>query len=85
MSSSSVNQLVASGVVLTSIVKGSSTGRGSRATGWLADHLVSVGDTKIQSLALAGGIKGWAAAGDEYVAWMDGYDATVWAKLDSGC
>ncbi|KAL2129748.1 hypothetical protein VTI74DRAFT_7338 [Chaetomium olivicolor] len=64
---------------------GSSTGRGSRATGWLADHLASVGDKEMQSLALFGGIKGWAAAGDEFVEWMDGYDAAVWAKAGSGC
>ena len=65
--------------------KGSSTGRGSRATAWLADHLASVGDTSIQSLALAGGIKGWAKAGGEYVEWMDEYDATVWAKAGTHC
>ncbi|KAK4121215.1 Rhodanese-like protein [Parathielavia appendiculata] len=64
---------------------GSSTGRGSRATGWLADHLAEVGDKDMKSLALAGGIKGWAAAGSEYVEWMDGYDATVWSKGGSGC
>ncbi|KAL2269211.1 hypothetical protein VTJ83DRAFT_4057 [Remersonia thermophila] len=59
---------------------GSSTGRGSRATGWMADHIASVGDKEMQSLALAGGIKGWAAAGPEFVEWMDGYDAAVWEK-----
>ncbi|KAL2170376.1 hypothetical protein VTG60DRAFT_4962 [Thermothelomyces hinnuleus] len=64
---------------------GSSTGRGSRATGWLADHIAEVGDKDMKSLALAGGIKGWAAAGPEYVAWMDGYDAAVWEKAGTGC
>ncbi|KAJ4302441.1 hypothetical protein N0V88_002585 [Collariella sp. IMI 366227] len=64
---------------------GSSTGRGSRATGWLADHLASLGDKDMQSLVLFGGIKGWAAAGDEFVAWIDGYDATVWRKTVPGC
>jgi len=39
----------------------------------------------MKSLALAGGIKGWAAAGAEYVEWMDGYDAAVWAKSGTGC
>lgn len=34
----------------------------------------------MRSLALEGGIKGWAAAGEEYVQWMDGYDAAVWTK-----
>lgn len=64
---------------------GSSTGRGSRATGWLADHIASVDDKDMKSLALLGGIKGWAAAGDEFVEWMDGYDAAVWAKGGAGC
>ncbi|KAK4247912.1 Rhodanese-like domain-containing protein [Corynascus novoguineensis] len=64
---------------------GSSTGRGSRATGWLADHIADAGDKEMKSLALAGGIKGWAAAGAEYVEWMDGYDAAVWAKSGTGC
>ncbi|KAK4104425.1 hypothetical protein N658DRAFT_492528, partial [Parathielavia hyrcaniae] len=59
---------------------GSSAGRGTRATGWLADHIAEAGDNELKSLALAGGIKGWAAAGSEYVEWMDGYDAAVWTK-----
>jgi arsenical-resistance protein 2 len=67
------------------ICLGSSTGRGSRATSWLADHIADAGDKELQSLALAGGIKGWAAAGAEYVEWMDGYDAAVWAKSAEGC
>ena len=65
--------------------QGSSTGRGSRATGWLADHIANVEDADMKSLALLGGIKGWAAAGDEYVEWMDGFDAAVWAKSGPGC
>ncbi len=64
---------------------GSSTGRGSRATGWLADHIASVEDTEMKSLALLGGIKGWAAAGDEYVEWMDGFEPALWTKAGSGC
>ncbi|KAK0708848.1 Rhodanese-like domain-containing protein [Apiosordaria backusii] len=59
---------------------GSSTGRGSRAASWLADYISSQNDTEMQSLALEGGIKGWAAAGPEYVKWMDEYDEKVWAK-----
>jgi arsenical-resistance protein 2 len=39
----------------------------------------------MKSLALAGGIKGWAAAGSEFVEWMDEYDATVWEKSKPGC
>lgn len=27
----------------------------------------------MQSIILTGGIKGWAAAGGEFVEWMDGY------------
>lgn len=34
------------------------------------------------SFVLVGGIKGWADAGAEYVACMDGYDKSVWAKED---
>ncbi|KXX77807.1 Arsenical-resistance protein 2 [Madurella mycetomatis] len=63
---------------------GSSHGRGSRATGWLADHISSAGDTSMQSLALAGGIKGWANAGAEYVEWMDEYNAAAW-ETKGGC
>ncbi|KAL1844205.1 hypothetical protein VTJ49DRAFT_3861 [Mycothermus thermophilus] len=71
--------------LINSSIIGSSTGRGSRATGWMADHIASVGDKEMQSLALAGGIKGWAAAGGEFVEWMDGYDAAVWDKSAPGC
>jgi len=35
----------------------------------------------MQSLALFGGIKGWANAGEEFVEWMDEYEAAVWAKF----
>ncbi|KAK4670637.1 uncharacterized protein QC763_214220 [Podospora pseudopauciseta] len=62
---------------------GSSTGRGSRAASWLADYISSQNDTEMQSLALGGGIKGWAAAGPEYVKWMDEYDEKVWAKYST--
>lgn len=34
----------------------------------------------MKSLILAGGIKGWAAAGEEFTALIDGYDASVWKK-----
>lgn len=39
----------------------------------------------MQSLALEGGIKGWVAAGGEYVKWVAGYEAAVWAKVGEGC
>lgn len=31
-------------------------------------------------MILEGGIKGWAAAGPEYVEWMDEYDESVWTN-----
>ncbi|KAH6641830.1 Rhodanese-like domain-containing protein [Chaetomium tenue] len=64
---------------------GSSKGRGSRAAGWLADHIAEAGDNETQSLALAGGIKGWVAAGGEYVGWMEGYEEAVWRGVGEGC
>lgn len=33
----------------------------------------------MQSVILSGGVKGWVAAGGEFVEWMDGYDAKAWA------
>ena len=59
---------------------GSSRGRGSRATGWLADQIEKDNFDGMKSLALVGGIKGWAGAGGEYVEWMDEYDEKVWKK-----
>ncbi|KAK9447678.1 Rhodanese-like domain-containing protein [Limtongia smithiae] len=57
---------------------GSSKGRGTRAGGWFADYISSQNDTTMQSNVLQGGIKGWVAAGDEYIKLMDGFDASVW-------
>jgi arsenical-resistance protein 2 len=57
---------------------GSSKGRGTRAAGWFADHIRAQNDTTIESSVLEGGIKGWVAAGPEYVELTDGYDASVW-------
>lgn len=34
----------------------------------------------MQSVILTGGIKGWVAAGGEFVEWMDGYDEAVWGS-----
>jgi arsenical-resistance protein 2 len=34
----------------------------------------------MQSVILSGGIKGWVASGDEYVAFMDGFDAAEWEQ-----
>ncbi|KAK7598585.1 hypothetical protein V3481_000208 [Fusarium oxysporum f. sp. vasinfectum] len=56
----------------------SSRGRGTRAAGWFQDHIDKQGDSHMESVILFEGITGWAKAGDEYVEWMDGYNATVW-------
>ncbi|KAK3933918.1 Rhodanese-like protein [Diplogelasinospora grovesii] len=48
-----------------------------------ADHIAERGDTRMQSLVLLEGIKGWATAGEEYVQWMDEYDEAVWHKSKS--
>ncbi|KAK3326808.1 Rhodanese-like domain-containing protein [Apodospora peruviana] len=76
------NLFKASGVRKVIWYCGSSTGRGSRAARWFADHLAKpeVNDTTMQSLALLGGVRGWANAGHEYVQWMDEYDEAVWSK-----
>ncbi|KAK3388296.1 Rhodanese-like domain-containing protein [Sordaria brevicollis] len=68
---------------------GSSTGRGSRCARWFSDYLVKVGDTStesaggIQSLALLGGIKGWVAAGGEYLEFVEGFEGSVWERAKS--
>lgn len=62
------------------LITGSSAGRGTRAAGWFADYLADKEDANIKSLVLTGGIKGWAAAGEEYTSLMDGYDAVHWTK-----
>ncbi|KAL4920090.1 Rhodanese-like domain-containing protein [Aspergillus aurantiobrunneus] len=61
---------------------GSSQGRGTRAAGWFRDYLLEKGvsEAEVKSWKLEGGIKGWAKAGDEYTALMDGYDRAVWEK-----
>lgn len=73
---------------------GTSRGRGTRAAGWFADYIaderargkasesqseVEAG-VKIESAILEGGIKGWVAAGEEYTAWMEGFDERTWTK-----
>jgi hypothetical protein len=67
-------------ILFTFLIPGSSRGRGPRAAGWFADYLEDKGNTSLKSLVLEGGIKGWAAAGEEYTQLMDGYDETVWRK-----
>ena len=42
-------------------------------------------DRYTKRLGLVGVIKGWVGAGGEYVDWVEGYDAAVWAKAGEGC
>ncbi|KFY35644.1 hypothetical protein V494_05731 [Pseudogymnoascus sp. VKM F-4513 (FW-928)] len=52
---------------------GSSLGRGGRAAGWFQDYIKEQGkEGDMKSCTLTGGIKGWVAAGEEYVALVDG-------------
>ncbi|KAJ5929547.1 Rhodanese-like protein [Penicillium verhagenii] len=55
-------------------------GRGTRAAGWFAGYIEEQKDGVMESLVLEGGIKGWAAAGDEYTRLMDEYDASKWKE-----
>jgi len=57
---------------------GQSKGRGPRVASWLQDIIDDKGDRTIRSLALEGGIKGWAEAGDKYTDRMVAYDAEFW-------
>jgi arsenical-resistance protein 2 len=66
--------------VVDSEISASSRGRGPRAAGWFADHLLERGDSTVQSLVLEGGIKGWATSGAEYVQLMDEYVPAVWEQ-----
>ena len=59
---------------------GSSRGRGPRAAAWFGEYIASQGDNAIKSVVLKGGIKGWVAAGREYVDLMDGHEAEAWTK-----
>ncbi|KAL6857298.1 hypothetical protein J3F83DRAFT_717928 [Trichoderma novae-zelandiae] len=72
--------LKAAGIVKVIWFCASSRGRGPRAAAWFDDYLGKCHDTDMESLVLSGGIKGWAKAGEEYVSWMDEYDASgkVW-------
>ena len=59
---------------------GSSRVRGVRAANWFAEYLEEQKNTKIKSLVLEGGIKGWATAGKDYTRLMDEYDELKWVK-----
>jgi arsenical-resistance protein 2 len=59
---------------------GSSVGRGGRAAGWFQDYIKEQGkEGEMESSTLTGGIKGWVAAGEEYVALVDGYESSEWS------
>ncbi|KFA69448.1 hypothetical protein S40285_04627 [Stachybotrys chlorohalonatus IBT 40285] len=58
----------------------SSRGRGTRAAGWFSDYIADQGNAEMKSVVLQGGIKGWVAAGEEYTAYVDEYDAAHWLK-----
>lgn len=62
---------------------GSSAGRGTRTAAWFNDHIQEQGDEQMQSVILAGGIKGWATAGGDFVKFMDGYVPGHWAQFHS--
>jgi hypothetical protein len=59
---------------------GSSAGRGPRAAAWFGEYIDAQGDTTMRSMILEGGIKGWVAAGQEYIDCMDGFDEEAWSK-----
>lgn len=59
---------------------GSSRHRGLRAAAWMDDYIKEQGDQDMQSFMLEGGVKGWATAGAEYTALMDGYREHVWKQ-----
>lgn len=65
---------------LTMETQGSSRGRGSRAAGWFDDYINSQQDPRMKSVVMVEGIKGWACAGEEYVALMDEYEEAAWRK-----
>ena len=62
------------------VLLGSCGGRGTRVAGWFSDYLKEKQNASIKSFILEGGVKGWAAAGPEYIQWMDEFDASVWKK-----
>ncbi|CAD0046296.1 unnamed protein product, partial [Aureobasidium pullulans] len=53
-----------------------------RAAAWFADYLNDCHDDRelMESVILLDGIKGWAGAGDEYIAKMQEYDAEIWKE-----
>ncbi|ORY00222.1 hypothetical protein BCR34DRAFT_638306, partial [Clohesyomyces aquaticus] len=70
------------GVKQVAFYCGASNGRGPRCSGWFADHLADVGETEIQSLTLAGGIKGWVKAGEKYTDNVVEYEPEYWKQFE---
>jgi arsenical-resistance protein 2 len=74
------------------ILAGSCGSRGPRCAGWFKDYVADMAvkacePAKIEVFALEGGIKGWVAAGDQYLRCMDGFKPEHWKqfeKTDSG-
>ncbi|KAJ4287333.1 hypothetical protein N0V90_012731 [Kalmusia sp. IMI 367209] len=70
------------GVKQVAFYCGSSSGRGPRCSGWFADYLAEKGETEIQSLTLAEGIKGWVKAGAPFTEAMEHYEPEYWKQFD---
>jgi arsenical-resistance protein 2 len=56
----------------------SSRGRGPRSAAWFADYLRDQNDCDIESLVLAGGIKGWVAGGKDYTKYVQNFEPSMW-------
>lgn len=66
--------------------EGSCGGRGTRSAALFANYLKTVAASRaspsnIKSWFLVGGIKGWATAGEEYEAWMEGLVREHWDQF----
>ncbi|KAF2118261.1 Rhodanese-like domain-containing protein [Lophiotrema nucula] len=70
------------GVKQVAFYCGSSNGRGPRCSGWFADIIAEKGDTEIQSLTLAGGIKGWVKGGEEYTKNVEMFEPEYWTQFN---
>ncbi|KAF2203746.1 Rhodanese-like protein [Delitschia confertaspora ATCC 74209] len=70
------------GVKQVAFYCGSSNGRGPRCSAWFADYIAEKGDEQIQSLTLAGGIKGWVKGGERFTSEMDGYEPEYWKQFE---
>lgn len=60
-----------------------SRGRGNRAAAWFADYIREQGNESIQSVALTGGILGFALAGSEYTNEIEEFDPQAWKASDA--